>query len=203
MSGRALLLSGGMDSIALAFQGRPELAITIDYGQAPARGEIRAATAVASELNIEHHVLRTDCSAIGSGDLANRPAAVVAPNSEWWPFRNQLLVTLAAAHCLGLGLHELWIATVSTDCIHQDGTRQFVSLMSDLLQAQEGGLTLEAPAIEQTTEELIVSSGVPLELLAHAHSCHVAPLACGTCNGCGKYARIREIIGMLRSVGAE
>ena len=42
---RALLLSGGMDSIALAFWKRPEIAITIDYGQ-------RAAEALPSDWGI-------------------------------------------------------------------------------------------------------------------------------------------------------
>ncbi len=35
MSKTAILLSGGMDSIALAYWKRPELAITINYGQKP------------------------------------------------------------------------------------------------------------------------------------------------------------------------
>ena len=38
----------------------------------PARGEIRAAAAVCDALDIEHIVLRTDISALGSGDLAGK-----------------------------------------------------------------------------------------------------------------------------------
>ena len=37
----ALLLSGGMDSIALAYWKRPDIALTIDYGQAAADAEER------------------------------------------------------------------------------------------------------------------------------------------------------------------
>ena len=37
-----MLLSGGMDSIAVAYWRRPSLAITIDYGQVPAAGELRS-----------------------------------------------------------------------------------------------------------------------------------------------------------------
>jgi 7-cyano-7-deazaguanine synthase len=47
---KAILLSGGIDSIALAYWQRPDIAITIDYGQAPAQAEINASTAVASAL---------------------------------------------------------------------------------------------------------------------------------------------------------
>ena len=38
----ALLLSGGMDSVAIAYWKRPRYGITINYGQEPAEGEIRA-----------------------------------------------------------------------------------------------------------------------------------------------------------------
>jgi 7-cyano-7-deazaguanine synthase len=38
-----LLLSGGMDSVALAYWLRPDVAFTIDYGQLSAEGELRSA----------------------------------------------------------------------------------------------------------------------------------------------------------------
>ena len=41
----ALLLSGGMDSIAIAWWKRPDIALTLDYGQQAANAEIKAATA--------------------------------------------------------------------------------------------------------------------------------------------------------------
>ena len=65
---KAILLSGGMDSIALAYWLRPEIAITLDYGQRAAEAEIKAAAKVAGALGIEHSVISVDCSALGSGD---------------------------------------------------------------------------------------------------------------------------------------
>lgn len=43
----ALLLSGGMDSVSIAWWLRPDVALTIDYGQKPAEAEIDAAGQVA------------------------------------------------------------------------------------------------------------------------------------------------------------
>ena len=60
---------------SIAFWKRPDFAITIDYGQAPARAEIQSAGEVCRELKIEHAVLTVDCSSLGSGDLANVPVA--------------------------------------------------------------------------------------------------------------------------------
>lgn len=46
----ALLLSGGMDSISIAWWKRPDIAITLDYGQRAAEAEIKAASATCSDL---------------------------------------------------------------------------------------------------------------------------------------------------------
>jgi 7-cyano-7-deazaguanine synthase len=183
----ALLLSGGMDSISLAWWRRPMLAVTIDYGQLAAQAEISAASSVARELNTEHLVLQIDCRALGSGDMAGSRASVHAPVSEWWPYRNQLLITFAAARCLDYGVKTLLLGTVRSDEAHKDGTPQFISAMSRLLALQEGEISVEAPAIGLTAVELIRKSSVPSSVLAWAHSCHKASVACGDCRGCNKY----------------
>ncbi len=190
----ALLLSGGMDSIAIAHWFRPEIAITIDYGQRPAAGEIRASQAVSNVLGIEHHIVRADLAALGTGDMAGVAALDVAPVSEWWPFRNQMLVTLAAMKCASLRTKRLFIGSLKTDERHADGRPEFVARLNALLQQQEGGMTLEAPAIGLTAVELIKKSGIPMEVLAWAHSCHVSEFACGLCRGCRKhFETLREL----------
>ena len=183
----ALLLSGGVDSIALAYWLRPEVAITVDYGQKPAAAEVRAATAVSSELDIDHHVIRADLSALGSGDMAGTAALSVANISEWWPYRNQMVVTLAAMKAIALGVQRLLIGSLKADNQHADGRPEFIRAMDALLCCQEGEIRLEAPAIEMSAVELLRASRVPLELLAWAHSCHVGDYACGLCRGCRKH----------------
>lgn len=183
----ALLLSGGMDSTAIAYWCRPDLAITIDYGHRSAPGEIRAAMAVADVLEIEHHLMRADLRSLGSGDMAGTAALQIAPVSEWWPFRNQMLVTLAAMKGVSLGVQRLLIGTLKTDEKHADGRPDFVAALDTLLRLQEGEMRLEAPAIGFTSVELVRKSGVPMEVLAWAHSCHVSEYACGLCRGCRKH----------------
>lgn len=183
----AVLLSGGMDSIAVACWRRPEAAITIDYGQRPAAAEIRAAAAVAEALGLEHHIVRANLSALGSGDMAGSAALAVAPVPEWWPFRNQMLITVAAMKGVTIGVEQLLIGTLRTDEVHSDGRVAFIDAMDAALRLQEGAMTIEAPAIALTAVELIRTSGAPMELLAWAHSCHVAEYACGLCRGCRKH----------------
>ncbi len=192
---RALLLSGGMDSIALAWWLRPEFAITIDYGQKPGPGEIRAASSVCAELGIAHDVIRADISALGSGDLAGAPASRLAPVREWWPYRNQFLVTIAAMRGVMMGVDTLLIGSLKTDALHRDGSIDFIQGLNALLRLQEGQVTLEAPAIEMDAPELMRRSAVPREVLARPHSCHVSYYACGDCRGCRKHYETLEALG--------
>src|SRR5438552_1313960 len=120
-----LLLSGGMDSVALAYWKRPTHAYTVDYGQAAFQGEYRAAAAIAKALGIEHHSIHADCSSLGSGDMSGKVASKHAPVSEWWPYRNQLVVTLTAMRALDDGIEELMVGSVRSDSSHVDGTPEF------------------------------------------------------------------------------
>jgi 7-cyano-7-deazaguanine synthase len=179
-----LLLSGGVDSSALAYWKRPAVCFTVDYGQLPAAAEISAAQSIVSRIGGRHEIIRVDCRSIGSGDLSGKPALEISHTPEWWPFRNQLLVTLCAMRAIDLGIQELLMGTVQTDFIHGDGTAQFFSLLDRILAYQEGGLRVKAPALTMTSLELISAAGIPLEVLAMTHSCHTGCLACGRCRGC-------------------
>jgi 7-cyano-7-deazaguanine synthase len=183
-----------MDSVCIAFWKRPDLAITIDYGQRPAAGEIRAASAVCAELDIRHVVLKADISKLGSGDLAGLNPAPDAPASEWWPYRNQFLLTLAAMQCHRDSASTLMIGALRTDGFHADGTQRFVDLMNGLFEYQEGGLRVEAPAIDADAAELVELSCVPLSILAWSHSCHIAEHACGFCRGCRKHYETMAVV---------
>jgi len=184
----ALLLSGGMDSLSIAWWKRPELAITLDYGQRAAEAEKLASTQVCKELGIRHEIVSVDCSSLGSGDMAGAPPDVAAQTSDWWPYRNQLLITLASMRAISLGIKMLYIGTVRSDSeSHLDGTPNFVQKIGDLMAYQEGHLRIVAPAIDLSTTELIRQVGVPPGLLAWSHSCHKANIACGNCRGCNKY----------------
>lgn len=188
----ALLLSGGMDSLGLAWWKRPSVAITIDYGQLAAAAELRASKTICKTLGIEHHIVRVDCRQLGSGDMAGGQPDSNAPASDWWPYRNQLLATLAAMKAISLGVTHLWLGTVKSDGSHRDGTPEFVDVLDRLMSLQEGGIRVEAPAIELSTSELIRQAQVPLDQLAWAHSCHKANVACAQCRGCNKYFEVLE-----------
>lgn len=189
---KAILLSGGMDSIALTYWQRPAYAFTIDYGQLAAEGEIKAASIVCHTLNIEHIIIRIDCSSIGSGIMAGKNNLAVSPGSEWWPFRNQLLITLTVMKAIHYNISELMVASVKCDHFHKDGTKKFYEMINNTVAFQEGSININVPAIEMSTVELIKKSRIPLEVLLWAHSCHTSNVACGYCPGCLKHLRVKQ-----------
>ncbi len=184
---KAILLSGGLDSIALAYWKRPSIAFTINYGQRPAQAEIQASKIICSLLKIEQHIIEIDCSKLGSGDLLKTSSIKIAPSTEWWPYRNQLLITLACMKAVSLNIKELMLGSVLSDGFHKDGTETFYNLIDTLMQYQEGTIAISSPANNLSSEKLILESNVPPEILFYAHSCHTNNIPCGHCRGCFKY----------------
>lgn len=192
---RAILLSGGIDSIALCYWQRPDVALTINYGQLPAKAEIEASAKVCQELHIQHEIVAVDCRHLGSGDLAGMKSSDISPSPEWWPYRNQLLVTIAAMKGIHLGVSELLLGSVESDSFHVDGTSDFYQHIDALMTLQEGAMKISAPAISMMSVELVRASGIPIELLSWAHSCHVSNVACGNCRGCFKHQTVMHELG--------
>ena len=173
----------------------PKIAYTVDYGQMSVNGEVRAAGAVCAIMNIVHRVLRVDCSSLGSGDLAGSEPSSLAPAPEWWPFRNQLLLTLAAMAAVQDGVSKLLFGAVKTDSFHQDGSGDFFRQIGALMALQEGSIAIETPALTMSSSELVRASGIEAPVLSWAHSCHKADFACGNCRGCEKHRLVMKELG--------
>jgi 7-cyano-7-deazaguanine synthase len=204
-----LLLSGGLDSAAVAAWQRPDRTLFIDYGHRASAAEARAAAAVAAELGLDHARTVVDASAVGGGLLSRSSAESVHRSPEWWPFRNQLLLTVAASwlireypqRALASANDPPWtilFGTVASDGKrHLDGSPPFFSAADQLLRTQEGGLRCSAPAIGLSTEELIRMSGAADDVLGWTHSCHVLDRPCGDCPGCWKRQNVLDALGRL------
>ncbi|MFC4477860.1 7-cyano-7-deazaguanine synthase [Flavobacterium chungangensis] len=193
---KAILLSGGIDSICLAYGLKPDIAYTIDYGQTVAEREIYVSNFVCQKLGIKHKVISVDCKNLGSGTLANSDNLSISPSEEWWPFRNQLLITLASMQAIKDGISELYLASVRSDNFHKDGTKEFYHLSNELVSFQEGKIKIICPTLEFYSHELVSKYNVPLNLLSIAHSCHISNIACGKCSGCTKQLRVKHEIKM-------
>lgn len=193
---KVLLFSGGIESTCLALTEQPDLAVNIDYGQVCAKGERQSAEHIAKLLRLSLSTIDAPLSHLGRGEMTGTPQPEGTEVPEHWPYRNQLLVTLAAMSLSPAHEHEIIIGTVKSDHVHADGSETFVRAMSSTLASQYPGVRLSAPAISMNTVDLIKSSGAGEDLLGWTFSCHRSNLACGQCRGCNKS---RETLSLVFS----
>ena len=178
-----LLLSGGIESSCLAFWKRPELCITVDYGQVSAEMELETASAIARKLELRHQVIR---ASLGRKFGLSTSRGFLRSKPEFWPYRNQLLATLAAMHTFDGRSKEIWFGSVKSDKRFLDGSPGFFRRLSTLMAFQEGEVVIRAPAASLSTEKLIEISKTPWSILGATFSCHRGNIACGDCPGCAK-----------------
>ena len=197
---RLLLLSGGLDSAAVAAWQRPDHCLVVDYGQAPAGAEARAAEAIARDLGLGLTRVTVDASQVGAGLMSNTgKGSDVSDAAEWWPFRNQLLITIAGAWAVVRGYSTLLFGTVASDARrHADGAPAFFDAVSRLLEMQEGRMSVAAPAATMSSKQLVELSGVSDQVLAWTHSCHLGDIPCGRCPGCVKRSETLKALGRLQ-----
>lgn len=196
---KALLISGGLDSSALAHWLRPDVCVMVDYGQRAARGEWAASSAICAALGLVHHKIEVDLSSLGSGTMAGKSPATDGAVAEFWPYRNQMLVTLAGMWLMPQGVKEIMVGSVSTDK-HADGKAPFYKALDRTVSLQEGGVRVSAPGRQYSTVELLKVSEFPHDLIGLTFSCHVHEYSCGQCSGCLKHRECVDEAYGLRGV---
>jgi 7-cyano-7-deazaguanine synthase len=172
---------------------RPDVCLTIDYGQKQSTGEIRAATNISEFLELNHQIMTVDLSRLGSGQMVGKPAIKSALIPEFWPFRNQLLITLCAMKFADEDNVKIILGSTKSDSSHVDGTYEFVSRLRELLLIQEGRIDLIAPAIHTSSLDFVQESQISPDLLDMTFSCFEANYPCGRCRGCLKNEDLRSL----------
>ncbi len=174
-------MSGGVESTALAYLLRPDVCITVDYGQPAALGEVKQSRLICAQLGLVHKVISAPVYKESSR----------SPQQSWWPLRNQILITCASISLQDYRNAEIIVGFVKDD-IYKDCTIEFVNSINLCLGTQETGHKVVAPAIYKSTFELLEDSQFPRELLGLLFSCHFSSLPCGACPGCLKNLDVTE-----------
>lgn len=201
-----LLLSGGADSTTLLvwalYSGWAIYPLSINYGQKHII-ELEAAKNVVEEYQRRYgkgkmkdlKVLNFDLSQIGHSALTDKTQKVPDDMRNQIqtvvPFRNTLLVTLAAAYGESLELNpiQIFMTPVKEDYeTYRDCRHTFYQSLAETLRlgaTQEVEITIITPFVE-TSKARVISIGknfcVPYEL---THTCYkgMRP-ACGKCPAC-------------------
>lgn len=192
-----IVLSGGLDSTTLLYDYRDEiaLAVTFDYGSKHNQREIPCAQHHCRQLGIEHLIIplgfmgqyfRSDLLLsggeipLGAYNGENMQATVV-------PFRNGIMLSIAAGLAESRGLKRLFIANHFGDHnIYPDCRAAFAEPMAEaILQGTSNQVELAAPYTHLSKSD-IVAVGMPLGLdYATTWSCYVGgETQCGECATC-------------------
>lgn len=192
-----IVMSGGMDSTTLMhdYKERIALAITFDYHSRHAEHEIACARWQCEQLGIRHLVLELPFmeqyfkssllkggEAIPDGHYAdeNMKSTVV-------PFRNGIMLAIAAGIAESEGLHYLMLANHSGDhAIYPDCRPEFVEAMGAAMKAGTYvGLELLAPYTHMTKREIALRGKELGVDFSHTYSCYKGgDKHCGTCGTC-------------------
>lgn len=194
-----IVLSGGMDSVSLLYVRRETiaLAVTFDYGSNHAEREIAMARENCRRLDIEHLVIPLDfmakyfksallegADAIPDADYAteNMTATVV-------PFRNGIMLSIAAGIAESRGLKRVLIANHSGDhAIYPDCRPEFISAMSEATRrGTYPGIVVDAPFTNLTKAEIARQGSAAGADFSLTYSCYK-----GGEHHCGKCATCRE-----------
>ena len=197
MKNGLIVLSGGMDSITMLydFQDKIKMAISFDYGSNHNMREIPFAKLHCRRLKIKHYTIHlgfmhkhfkssllegADAVPDGKYNDENMKSTVV-------PFRNGIMLSIAAGFAESHGLNSVYIANHAGDhAIYPDCTPGFVEYMS---KATEAGtynkLKIIAPYTNITKTD-IAKKGKALGIdYSETWSCYKGGNAhCGTCATC-------------------
>ncbi len=199
MKNGLIVLSGGMDSITMLydFQDKIKMAISFDYGSNHNMREIPFAKLHCRRLKIKHYTIHlgfmhkhfkssllegADAVPDGKYNEENMKSTVV-------PFRNGIMLSIAAGIAESHGLNAVYIANHAGDhAIYPDCTPAFVDAISKATEAGTyNNLKIIAPYTNITKTD-IAKKGKALGIdYNETWSCYKGGNAhCGTCATCNE-----------------
>lgn len=193
-----IIVSGGLDSVTLMheYKDRIALAITFDYHSRHAKHEIDCAKWQCAKLGIQHLVLELSFmdqymnSSLfansaeeipeGSYDDENMKSTVV-------PFRNGIMLSIAAGIAESRGLQYLMIANHSGDhSIYPDCRPEFIDSMSKAVaNGTYNNVEILAPYTNISKRDLALKGQALGVDYSHTYSCYKGgDKHCGKCGTC-------------------
>lgn len=189
-----LLFSGGIDSTVLLFwlldRKYEVYPLHINYGQKSFEGELKAIKNIVSGLT-EQNLLVLELPAlhsIGRGSLVGEYPQEVSDRNEWYaseffPNRNMILISIAAAYGYKLQAFNIAIGLVGNS--YKDTSKAFLDMTDMILEKSLAKFTLIAPFVEMPRQKVIEEAAnlrVPIE---HTFSCNATGNRhCLLCTSC-------------------
>lgn len=194
-----VLLSGGMDSVTALHEAhrahQVTHALSFDYGSKHAARELACAAAQCALLGVPHRIIalpfiqETFASNLlsGGGEIPDGHYAEDSMKQTVVPFRNGILLAIAAGFAESTGASGLVIAAHSGDhAIYPDCRPGFMRAMSEAIaEGTYAQLEIIAPFLKISKAE-ILQRGLALGIdYTQTYSCYKGgPRHCGRCGTC-------------------
>jgi len=194
-----ILLSGGLDSLvalgAFKEEYNIQLALTFDYGQKSALGEISASKKICEFYKTEHKIITldwlkeiTNTSLVSDKEIPTENLGTKeSAESVWVPNRNGLFLNIAGCYADSSNFtHILFGANKDEGETFPDNTEEFREKISEVFKYSTLVKPIvSAPLIKYTKNDIVrlaLDKGIPLELVK---SCYVSGKKhCGVCESC-------------------
>ena len=205
-----IVLSGGMDSVTLLhdYRSRIALAVTFDYGSNHNAREIECARQNCEALGVEHIVIPLDfmgkyfkssllegADAIPEGCYSDQ-----SMKSTVVPFRNGIMLSVAAGLAESFGLKKVMIANHSGDhAIYPDCRPEFIgSMKAAISDGTYEHVELLAPYTDMTKGEIALRGKEIGVDYSHTYSCYKGgEHHCGKCGTCVERREALEFAGIV------
>ena len=213
-----VLISGGMDStVALhdaVARGPVALGLSFDYGSKHNAREIPCAAWQCEKLGVPHRMVRLDFMnglfqsdlLQSGGDIPDGHYEDASMRRTVVPFRNGILLAIAAGVAESLGAQALVIAAHGGDhAIYPDCRETFLGPMAEAIRAGTyAGIAVQRPFVNVKKQDL-VRRGVELGVdFSHTWSCYKGgAMHCGTCGTCVERREAFAIAGVRDPAGYE
>lgn len=212
MSEKALVLfSGGMDSTALLYHAADLYgaynvsALSFKYGSKHNDAESSAAFKIAKHIGIERQVIVLDGLTphlqsnllLHGGDIPEGHYSSANMSKTVVPFRNGIMLSIAAGIAQSRGCRHLLIANHSGDhAIYPDCRGEFIKDMAAAIFAgTDGAVELQAPFTDIRKEDIITR--VPKAPWHLTYSCYKGgTVHCGRCGTCFERREAFQIAGV-------
>ena len=192
-----LVYSGGLDSTTLLYEYKDSiaLAVSFDYGSKHNRRELEFAALNCKRLGIKHLVIPLEFMGryfksdllIGGGDIPEGSYADENMKSTVVPFRNGIMLSIAAGLAESYELDAIMLANHSGDhAIYPDCRPEFIEGMAAAVEAGTyNGVKVVSPYCNMTKRDIALRGrelGVDYSL---TYSCYKGgEKHCGKCGTC-------------------
>lgn len=194
LSKGVILVSGGLDSTTLMYQflnqGVDFIPLFVNYGQHCAEHELETLRKVIP-LQYKEKIEIIDVSSIYKHSQSRfiKPANLweesITADDLYIPYRNVLLLTIAASFAQTLGIDKVYSAFINSNHAKEiDCSSEFFNKLEGLL-SEYGSVKIEMPFRNMTKYE-VAKLGIELQApIGQTFSCQASPeIPCGACPNC-------------------